>query len=417
MVDDSQVVEPVSESEDAARLREELAAARLEIDRLKSELTSARRRTDLFQSLGDFRDQLVEQLNLQSRFETREKLLSLLSRDLPFPKKRQVFAVSLIFTSLPGSMLLTLYLFWYALFRETTRILLALLVIYALHIFFDKTMERGANPKAWAKGHAIWEWFVDYFPVELRLMNPDTKFSPENVYLFGYHPHGVISVGCFANFAASVTGFSTLFPGLQIRVATLAFNFNVPFFREILLRMGVIAVSAKSIRHVLSSGPGSAVIIVPGGAAEALDARPGAHDLTLQKRSGFFRIALQHGAHLVPTYSFGENELYEQVPNKPGSALRRVQEYLLRSWGYSIPYFFGAGSSQTCGAVPFNPVPRRCPVITIVGNPIACEQIDSPSTEQIEDLKELYISRVQEIFNRFADEYAPDRTGELRIVQ
>merc|ERR1719482_1396756 len=185
---------------------------------------------------------------------------------------------------------------------------------------------------------------ADYFPVELRKMNPEAEFSPENVYLFGYHPHGVISVGCFMNFAASVTGFPSLFPGIDIRTATLGFNLRVPFFRELLLRLGVIAVSASSIKHMLSSGPGSAVVIVPGGAAEALDARPGAHELTLQKRNGFFRIALQQGAHLVPIYSFGENELYEQMPNRPGSTLRSIQEFMLRFCGYSVPYFFGAGS-------------------------------------------------------------------------
>merc|ERR1739848_854923 len=115
----------------------------------------------------------------------------------------------------------------------------------------------------------------------------------------------------------------------KLRGATLLFNLRIPFFRELLLRMGAIAVSARSIRHTLSSGPGSAVLIVPGGAAEALDARPGAHDLTLQRRNGFFRIALQHGVHLVPTYSFGENELYEQVPNQRGTLLRTCQERML----------------------------------------------------------------------------------------
>ena len=50
-----------------------------------------------------------------------------------------------------------------------------------------------------------------------------------------------------------------------------------------------------------------------GGAAEALDSHPGKHMLTLKYRKGFARIALETGAQLVPVYSFGETELFEQV--------------------------------------------------------------------------------------------------------
>ncbi len=54
-------------------------------------------------------------------------------------------------------------------------------------------------------------------------------------------------------------------------------------------------------------------LAVSGGAAEALDARPGNHILTLQNRRGFVRIALETGAYLIPVYSFGENDLFIQV--------------------------------------------------------------------------------------------------------
>jgi 2-acylglycerol O-acyltransferase 2 len=40
----------------------------------------------------------------------------------------------------------------------------------------------------------------------------------------------------------------------------------------------------------------------------ALDARPGANDLTLGRRLGFVRIAMENGAKLLPVFSFGEND-------------------------------------------------------------------------------------------------------------
>ena len=52
-----------------------------------------------------------------------------------------------------------------------------------------------------------------------------------------------------------------------------------------------------------------------GGAEEALNAYPGKSVLTLKNRKGFVKIALRTGANLVPSYAFGENELFQQVKN------------------------------------------------------------------------------------------------------
>lgn len=70
-------------------------------------------------------------------------------------------------------------------------------------------------------------------------------------------------------------------------------------------------------------------MIVVGGAQEALDAHPGSHTLVLGHRRGFVKLAMRMGADLVPVFSFGENELYMQVKNPEGSALRRFQ---VRDW-------------------------------------------------------------------------------------
>ena len=72
----------------------------------------------------------------------------------------------------------------------------------------------------------------------------------------------------------------------------------------------------------------------PGGAREALDARPGPNDLTLGSRYGFVRVALQHGAHLIPVFTVGENDLYQQaLPNPPGSLIRWVQDSMMQVCG------------------------------------------------------------------------------------
>ncbi|CAJ0746666.1 7927_t:CDS:2, partial [Entrophospora sp. SA101] len=62
-------------------------------------------------------------------------------------------------------------------------------------------------------------------------------------------------------------------------------------------------------------GPGHSVMIVIGGAGESLSARPGVYELILKKRLGFVRLAIRCGACLVPVFSFGENDIWEQADN------------------------------------------------------------------------------------------------------
>lgn len=330
-------------------------------------------------------------------------------------KNRQLIACIVTFMLLPMSMAMTALWCYIAIFVDKSRIALALLLIYGTIIYFDTSFERGSRAVMWVKQHWFWRLLCNYFPILLVKQNVDTIYDPNEVYLFGYHPHGIISVGCFVSFAADATGASDLFPGIKIHPATLNANFFIPFWRELLLKLGVIGVSAKSLKYVLSKGPGNAALVVPGGAAEALDARPGKHALTLQRRQGFFRIALQHGACLVPIYSFGENDLYEQVANDEGSCIRKIQNIFLKYAGFATPFFSGAGSGGA--AIPMNPIPARKPVVTVVGNPIKCPIIEHPTQADIDHIRALYVEKLQEIFMQFADKYAPERSSDLQIVK
>ena len=55
-------------------------------------------------------------------------------------------------------------------------------------------------------------------------------------------------------------------------------------------------VSKESIRHICTKeGSGNIAVIIVGGAAESLDARPGSCTITLKDRKGFIRMALLTG--------------------------------------------------------------------------------------------------------------------------
>lgn len=50
------------------------------------------------------------------------------------------------------------------------------------------------------------------------------------------------------------TGFSTLFPGIRPHLLTLTSNFVIPFWRELLMSIGVCSVSRRSCVNILRKG-------------------------------------------------------------------------------------------------------------------------------------------------------------------
>lgn len=161
--------------------------------------------------------------------------------------------------------------------------------------------------------------------------------------MLAYHPHGIISFGAFTNFATEATGFSELFPGIKPSLLTLTSNFKIPFYRDFIMSLGIASVSRRSCETILSSGPGRSIVIVVGGAAEALYARPGTADLVLRKRLGFIRLAIKQKASLVPMFSFGENDLYDQLDNEKGSKTYIYQKKIQALLGYTMPLFHARG--------------------------------------------------------------------------
>ena len=379
---------------------EALKARVAELERENAALKQRRSGVDLSASIDGLQRAFYQQLESSTEYLT--------PLVLPDAKKRQFFAVALLFSAYPLSLAAAACVVA-RVWASRSRAGAAVVVAYATWVLYvDGAPRRCGRALRWLQLSRYARWLGGYFPIDLRKASPDADFGSDGVYLFGYHPHGIISVGCFTQFAFDGSGASKLFPGLRFHCATLTFNFKVPFFRELLLALGIIEVSARSIKNALDSGPGAAVVIVPGGASESLDASPGNdHVLTLRRRNGFFRIALQHGANLVPVFSFGENDLYGVV--SPTGPVRRLQAALLRAFGYAVPVYLGAGSNaQTWGS----PIPLRRPIITVVGDPIKCPRIDQPTQEEIDDLKLLYIDRLKAIFSSFASDPASTLTIE-----
>ena len=164
--------------------------------------------------------------------------------------------------------------------------------------------------------------------------------------------------------------------------------------------LGICDSSKESCNYVLTKGNGNSIGLVLGGAKESLDARP-SHEyiLTLKNRKGFVKVGLANGASLVPIFSFGENDLFDQVPNPRGSRLRHLQVMLQKRLGVATPFFKGRGIFQY--AVGFLPV--RHAVDTYVGAPIHLPKLDPEkiTSEIVDKYHQEYMEALKRLFNTY----------------
>ncbi|CUM55654.1 uncharacterized protein AC631_02867 [Debaryomyces fabryi] len=116
------------------------------------------------------------------------------------------------------------------------------------------------------------------------------KVSTGPRYIFGYHPHGVISMGVMGAFATNVirnepfqppfrflkpffhdpSKYTRLLPGVgNTFLLTLTTQFTLPFYRDYLMGLGLTSASYKNIKSLINNGDNSVCLVV-GGAQESL---------------------------------------------------------------------------------------------------------------------------------------------------
>ncbi|KAL4891373.1 diacylglycerol acyltransferase [Aspergillus ambiguus] len=264
----------------------------------------------------------------------------------------------------------------------------------------------------------IWKIYTAYFPAKLHRSEP---LLPTRKYIFGYHPHGIISHGAFAAFATDALDFSKLFPGITNTLLTLDANFRIPFYREYAMAMGVASVSRESCENLLTKGGadgegmGRAITIVIGGARESLDSLPHSLRLVLKRRKGFVKLAIRTGADLVPVLAFGENDLYEQVRSDEHPIIYKLQMLVKRLMGFTIPLFHARGIfNYDVGLMPY-----RRPLNIVVGRPIQVvrqQDRDKIDDDYIDRLHAEYVRELENLWDQWKDVFAQDRTSELEIV-
>ncbi|KAH8815201.1 diacylglycerol acyltransferase-domain-containing protein [Xylogone sp. PMI_703] len=331
--------------------------------------------------------------------------------NVPLRRRLQTFMV--LFHTLCMAMcistfffLLSIPLFW------------PILVPYLVYCLMSNAATSGTvkHRSQFLKSLPVWSLFASYFPARLHR---SIELPPTRKYIFGYHPHGIISHGAWAAFATEALGFSQLFPGITNTLLTLDSNFRVPIYRDYILGMGLASVSRESCENLLSrggpnkEGMGRAITIVIGGARESLDAQPYTMKLVLRCRKGFVKMGIRCGADLVPVLAFGENDLYDQYQVDEHPYIHQFQMMVKKFLGFTVPLFHARGVfNYDVGLMPY-----RRPINIVVGRPVKVVQSSKPSPEEVDRVHSEYVAELQRLWDLWKDDFAPHRKGELQIIE
>eukprot|EP00128_Syssomonas_multiformis_P018907 Colp12_sorted_trinity150504_noHs@33052 len=175
--------------------------------------------------------------------------------NIPLRRRRQTLSVLSFIAGVPASIVLCLVLLWFP-------FLYIFLAAYVVFICLDNAPSHGGRRVEWLRRLKWWKHYRDYFP---SVLIKTAELDPKKNYIFGYHPHGIISLGAWGNFATEANDFAGKFPGITLSLLTLTTNFRIPIWRDVLLAMGLCDVSLKSCNNILQSGPGRSIMIVIGG--------------------------------------------------------------------------------------------------------------------------------------------------------
>jgi len=132
----------------------------------------------------------------------------------------------------------------------------------------------------------------------------------------------------------------------------------------------------------------------PGGFEEATLTCRNKDRVYIKRRTGFVKLALQHGYNVVPVYCFGENQTYDNIQGM----------WNFRLWLNKL----GMPAIVVFGSWFFPLLPRRDDprgIRVVVGEPVVLPKINNPSRDEVRHWHEKYIAALIRIFEEHKEDY------------
>nr|QBG05558.1 diacylglycerol acyltransferase [Chromochloris zofingiensis] len=228
----------------------------------------------------------------------------------------------------------------------------------------------------------------DYFPTKV-IVEDESTLQRDKAYVIGLEPHSSLPVAVPAVFGSE----SPLLPAaLRGNCHGLASSvcFQFPLVRHLWWWLGLRPIDRHSMAALLRHG--KSVVLVPGGVQECLYMQPGSELAFLRNRKGFVRMAMRHGAPIIPVFAFGQSNTFQWY--RPGPP-----------W---VSEAFVAKLSRRIGMVPLlimgrwgTPLPIQTPMTVVFGKPIPVPHTETPSDELVQEHLDKFITAMETLFHKY----------------
>lgn len=216
-------------------------------------------------------------------------------------------------------------------------------------------------------------------------------FKPGQAYVVGMEPHSALPVAMPMVFSDHCDQLPEGLRGIKLLAHTAALY--MPATRHFWWWLGVRPIDKANIHKLLEAK--NSVVLVPGGNTECRVMKHGQETLYLRKRLGFVRLAMNHGAPLVPAFAFGQTDTYSWVRPGPPYVPQRVVDFFRRVLGFVPLIMWG---------VWFSAVPYKVPMHVVIGRPLQTPQMDNPCEKDVQHHLDLYITAMEKLCDKYKHE-------------
>lgn len=156
--------------------------------------------------------------------------------------------------------------------------------------------------------------------------------------------------------------------GVLVRSLGDRIHFQIPGWGELLRSMGVVEGSRENCSRLMQAG--AHVLVFPGGGREVAKRKGEAYKLIWKERTGFARMAIEHGYPITPFASVGAEECYDILVDANDVMKSPIGKFLDRT-GITKKLLRGGDSIHPIAAgFGFTMIPRPERFYFWVGEPI-----------------------------------------------
>lgn len=149
-------------------------------------------------------------------------------------------------------------------------------------------------------GRDLERWYFD--PV---FLNSDQLNMSKPALFVGNHTlYGLLDVPLFVEHIREQHG-------IHLRSLGDRMHFHIPVWKDILTKGGMVLGSPENCHALMESG--QSIIVFPGGAREVMRRKGEKYQLIWKKRTGFARLAIEHGYDIIPFASVGADDCFDIV--------------------------------------------------------------------------------------------------------